>query len=592
MTEPQIKTCQSCKSDFTIAPEDFAFYAKIDVPPPTFCPDCRSQRRMTWRNERSLYPRECEATGKNVLAMFSPSSNVIVYDKDYWWSDEWDQLASGRDYDFSRPFFEQFQELLHRAPLPNLANTNATNSDYGNHNANCKDCYLLYASFECENVLYSRGMVGSSDSMDLYVSDHTQQCYDSLYLANCYNVAFSSDIDDSSDTAFALQSKNLDRCVGCINLRQKTFQIFNHQYSQAEYEAKLAELDLGSFKNLQDFQRRYSEFIAPYPRRFASIATTENVTGHMCMRSKNVQYGFDLFGGIEDSKYLTHAVDLKDSYDGYGCGGHAERMYEVVDSGINASGYAFTVYAHHNSDVGYVYCCHNSQNLFGCVGLRSKQYCILNKQYTKEEYEALVPRIIEQMKDMPYTDAKGRIYSFGEFFPVEISPFAYNETIAQEYYPLTAQEIEARGYRWLQPQPSHHPITKQAAELPDHIRDVDGAILQETIGCAHNQDCHEQCTQAFRIQPKELAFLIEYNYPLPRLCPNCRHYARLKQRLPLKLWERSCQCAGKTSKSGEYTNLTDHDHGDQACTVMFQTPYDPARPEMIYCKDCITEETV
>src|SRR3989344_6521753 len=118
----QTKVCQNCKSDFTIEPEDFQFYEKMKVPPPTFCWECRQRRRMTWRNERTLYHRKCAATGKDIITMFAPEQPFVVYDRTYWWSDDWDQLASGREYDFTRPFFEQFRELLERAPLPNLAN--------------------------------------------------------------------------------------------------------------------------------------------------------------------------------------------------------------------------------------------------------------------------------------------------------------------------------------------------------------------------------------------------------------------------------------------------------------------------------------
>ncbi len=32
----EVKTCQNCKQNFTIESEDFVFYEKIDVPPPTF----------------------------------------------------------------------------------------------------------------------------------------------------------------------------------------------------------------------------------------------------------------------------------------------------------------------------------------------------------------------------------------------------------------------------------------------------------------------------------------------------------------------------------------------------------------------------
>src|SRR3990167_8842209 len=86
--------------------------------------------------------------------------------------------------------------------------------------------------------------------------------------------------------------------------------------------------------------------------------------------------------------------------------------------------------------------CHNSNNLFACIGLRNKSYCILNKQYTKEEYEKLVPRIIEHMNTMPYIDKKGRVYKYGEFFTPELSPFAYNETVAQDYFPITEKEAK------------------------------------------------------------------------------------------------------------------------------------------------------
>ena len=48
--------------------------------------------------------------------------------------------------------------------------------------------------------------------------------------------------------------------------------------------------------------------------------------------------------------------------------------------------------------------------------LKRKQYSILNKQYSKEEYEKLRAHIIEDMKKNPYVDSLGRVYTYGEFF--------------------------------------------------------------------------------------------------------------------------------------------------------------------------------
>src|SRR3989344_9286734 len=65
----EIRTCQNCKADFAIESEDFDFYKKIKVPPPTWCPECRMVRRLTFRNDRSLYRRKCDLCRKDMVAM-------------------------------------------------------------------------------------------------------------------------------------------------------------------------------------------------------------------------------------------------------------------------------------------------------------------------------------------------------------------------------------------------------------------------------------------------------------------------------------------------------------------------------------------
>jgi len=224
------------------------------------------------------------------------------------------------------------------------------------------------------------------------------------------------------------------------------------------------------------------------------------------------------------------------------------------------------------------------------VGLRKKGYCILNKQYSKEEYEALVPRIISHMNEMPYADKKGRVYRYGEFFPLEFSPFPYNDTFAQEHLPLTKEESFEKGYLWKDPEKRNYSITMEHEALPDHIKDVQDTILKEVIACAHNQICNEQCTQAFRILPHELEFYRKIEFPLPRLCPNCRHYQRIKQRSSLKLWQRKCQCNGTDCESGIYQNQGEHFHKTEACSNGFRTSYSPDSPEIVYCKECYQAE--
>src|SRR3989339_1358505 len=122
--KPKTKICQNCKKDFTIETEDFKFYEKIKVPLPTFCSDCRNKRRMSWRNERTLYKRVCDATQKNIITMFSPNEKLIVYDRDFWWKENFDPIKYGQKIDSTKPLFSQFKDLFSKVPLPSLLNEN------------------------------------------------------------------------------------------------------------------------------------------------------------------------------------------------------------------------------------------------------------------------------------------------------------------------------------------------------------------------------------------------------------------------------------------------------------------------------------
>lgn len=194
------------------------------------------------------------------------------------------------------------------------------------------------------------------------------------------------------------------------------------------------------------------------------------------------------------------------------------------------------------------------------------------------------------MNNMPFKDKKGLIYKYGEFFPDELSPFAYNETIAQEYFTRTKDEMIKNGYSYRAPLDKEYQATLKSADLPDHIKDTSDSIIEEVIACPNNGQELTQCTQAYRIIESELQFLKNNNIALPRYCPNCRHYKRLKQRNPLKLWHAKCQCVGSDYKNEKYKNTVEHAHGSVPCPNEFETSYAPDRLEIIYCEKCYQQE--
>lgn len=579
--QQEIKKCQNCKQDFIIEPDDFAFYEKIKMPPPTFCPKCRTARRLCFRNELSLYRRKCSVPGhsEEMISAFAPEKELVIYDQRYWWSDKWDPMSFGIDYDFSRTFFEQWRDFRNSFPFQSVSNSNAVNSDYCNVAVDSKDCYLISGSFRTEKVIYSNRVFNDKDSADLYVAHRSELCYDSVLCLDCYHLLYSLHCTNCTDSYFLYDCRNCSNCFACSNLRNKNYYIFNQPYTKEEYSKKIKEFNLSSFQSIQDFRKKFAEIYKKSIHKYANILKSTMAVGDNLENTKNCQFCFDLTENVENCKYSHWGVQFKDSYDsGPGAGGGAELMYEIFDTGIQGSRNFFTSVVYGSQDIYYSFNCYSCSNLFGCIGLRSKEYCIFNKQYSKEEYEALKTKIIEHMNAMPYVDKRGLIYKFGEFFPVETSPFAYNETVAQDYFPLTKEQAVKNGYNWRDPENKNYKITINSEKLPDDIKDVEDPILNEVIGCAHQGKCNDICSTAFKIIPQELQFYKKLGIPLPRYCFGCRHAMRLRLRNPMELWHRQCMC----DKKG-------HSHKG-GCTVEFETSYAPGREEIIYCEQCYNAE--
>ncbi len=431
---------------------------------------------------------------------------------------------------------------------------------------------------EAENVFYSQGAWQVKDSLDTYTLMKSENCYEDVLCGSIYNTHFTYDSDECLDSMFLISCLGLNNCLGCVNLRHKKYCIFNEQYSKEEYEEKLKQYDFGSYSGLTKFKEEYNNFLKTQFRRYAFIYKSVNVTGDNILNCRNSKMIFDAYDKVEDSKYAIHTMEMKDGYDGYGIGAKGESLYEGVDFGHNSARMAFGVLTHSSMDMRYTYMCYSSKNLFGCIGLRNQEYCILNKKYSKKEYEELLPKIIEHMNEMPFVDKKGRVYKYGEFFPTDLCPFAYNETIAGEYFPLNIEKAKEYDFKWKEKEHKDYDVEIKTEEIPDHINDTPDSIVGKTIECMHNGECNDQCTEAFKIVPEELQFYKRMNLALPRLCPNCRHFDRLRRRNPVKIWHRQCMCT------------KEHQHHAGGCKVEFETSYAPDRPEVIYCEKCYQQE--
>ena len=554
----QTKTCKHCNSNFEITDKDLEFYDKFSpifnwkkyqIPTPTLCPDCRQQRRLSFRNERNLYKRKCDATGKNIISIYSPDKEIKVYEQSFWWSDNWNPLDYGIDFDFSKSFFEQFSNLLKKVPQQNVVWDNNENSSYCNLVADNKNCYLISESSNNEYCYYGYWLQKCKYCIDSGFMHECDYCYESENCYNCYNSSYLFNCKNCTDSFFMEDCIWCKKCLWCVNLVDKKYYIFNKKYESEAWKYEVEKL-----LRDREIKNKFLEFKKTLPKKYSRILNSVNSIWDYIENSKNCYNCFHSHNA-EDCRYWEHvwrnAVNCMDVSTAWR---DAEKIYESINCWISDYNINFSVQCWSGShDLNYCANSFNLSNCFWCVWLRNKQYCILNKQYTKQEYDELVPKIIEHMQ---------KNWEWGEFFPSSISPFWYNETVAIEYFPLTKEEAESQWFNWSDYEPPKPNVEKiiPAEKLPENIKDIPDDILNWAIMCETTQ-------KPFRIIKQELDFYRKHNLPIPRKHPDQRHLERMQLRNSRKLFDRKCD----------------------KCWVDMKTTYSPDRPEIVYCEKCYNE---
>lgn len=556
------KVCANhwCKSSFEISDSDLAFLEKVSpifngkkelIPPPTICPQCRMQRRLAFRNERSLYKRTCDLTHRDMISMYPENSPYVVYSKDAWFGDGWDPLSYGRSVDLSHPFWPQFGELMKAVPKMSLIQqANMENADYCNRASNDKNCYMIFTSNFSEDCYYSVHITNCRNCVDCLNVHKSERCYECVDSYECYDCRWVESCKNCSSSAFLKGCTGCRDCMFCTNLTQKRFCIDNVQYTEDEYRSQLVGTTLHVRSTVEFLKNRFSDLKQRMIVREYMGMNNENVRGNYIDHCKNVLDAYEVRES-EDCRYVQSLVQAKDCMDYASWGRGCELIYETINCGYNCRNILFSNECW-DSNTDLICCnqCLNSSHCFGCCGLRYKQFCILNKQYTETEYYELVPKIIERMRLEK---------EYGEFIPTDLSPFAYHETNAHDYFPLKQDEATEQGWRRMDENPKEK--STSSTPLPDDIREVSDDLCEEILRCRITD-------KKFKITPQELSFYRSMGVPVPDKCFEQRQKERFALQTPRKLWNRECAKCGRK----------------------IATSFEPERTEKVYCEECYLKE--
>jgi len=286
-------------------------------------------------------------------------------------------------------FYSQYLVLKHSLPQSATHSHSNENSEYVSYSYRCKNCYYCFDCVDCRNCLYCFDCVRSNDCLDGDYCVECEQLYESVDAYRCYNSAFLNYCARVYDSYFCRNCFDSHNLFGCADLKQKQYCIFNKQYTKEEYEKQVIEL----LKIVpKEHLKKLNELASQHPIGPTYVSNSENsdygnqvhycTSCYLCFdtaRSNDLAYSYD-------TAYCTNSMDLTYCY-------KAELCYECTDSSkiYNCD---FIEWSSECFDSAYLTNCKDCHNCFGCVEVAHKRFCILNKQYSQEDYKKVVSEIV------------------------------------------------------------------------------------------------------------------------------------------------------------------------------------------------------
>lgn len=290
-------------------------------------------------------------------------------------------------------FVLELAKLIKTTPKLCLPMQECENSAYNSFLYRSKDCYLCFASSYLESCMYMETTSYNKDCFDSAYINHCELCYECLDCNNCYNCNFCRDCKQCTDCTYCFDCQGCSNCFGCVGLRKKEYHIFNTRCSKEEYAEKLAE---AKKMPIAELGKKMHELRANFPHPPMHSISSENVFGDYIQNSKNCYMCFHT-ENAQDCGYLyDEMVDIKDCFD---CT-HIQNCELCYNLGSASECYNVDCswWTTNSRDLMYCFCVQASHDCFGCVYLQRHGYCILNKQYSKEEYFKKMAEIKDDLR--------------------------------------------------------------------------------------------------------------------------------------------------------------------------------------------------
>lgn len=459
----------------------------------------------SWSPLIMLYRRD------NLISRFPDSPRIHhVVNKDDYEALRENFTNHGLDYGVDMPFQEQFQKLFQSIDFSNTISFGKNeNTEYADIIIGSKDVYLSgVVVTSCEYILYSsnikegsRWIINSS-----VVMDHSENIYMSSVVMKGYNIFYSRFINNCNNIWFSTNLIGCSECFGCNWLQNQSYCINNKNYSKEDY-----------FKYKNELLKKKSEYMTWYNTTLQILwdnIASKNITGHSIINSWNIENGYFIYNSEDGRNVILGGTLGTNQYIFDACwygSPYGNHFYGVASAGW-WDNYYLSCHISECSNIYYSYFLISCTFCLGCVGLKNKSFCILNKQYTKEEWYILADKIFSQMNQNG---------TLGDFFPGNMNPFYFNDTMAYLIDDsFSKEEVEKDGYMWRDdviridiPEWSEIVRSNELDTYQWYVRDGNWQINPDIM----TKVIVDKKRNYYKIVPMEYEFLMKHALPLPEI---------------------------------------------------------------------------
>ena len=459
--EPGERVCDLTGEKWMMDEREINWYKKFNVPPSKYSPLTRMRLMHGYFIMWNIWYNKHAETGKSILSTIHPATKIPVLEDLEWYDRDFSEF--GKELDLEKIFLDQYYELSRAVPRPAHDNIIQPENSIAFLSIGDQDSYFVMAS-KTKRCFYTSNAFDCEDSAEITMGKHVKESYNVLNSTRLFRCNFVRDCFDCIDCSFAFDCRNCEHCFGVANKRNKKYLWFNEQLSQQEWEKRRKEVNLLSYQVRKEYEQRFTGFLkeqAIWPENVN--INTENSTGEYLENTTNAHECYHIRGGSRDLDHVTFCLGAPSHNCAY-CGGAtgSSDCYYTCGVGSCKDAKFCMNFVFGCQNVEYCERCNDCENCFGCVGLVRKKFCILNKQYSEEEYWSVLD------------DLKCKMFESGEYGEIPNLRFSTQHwTGLWDFYDIdkeTALKLGADDFDLL----------SEGAEGPDVV--VENSILDKEIG--------------------------------------------------------------------------------------------------------------